>query len=129
IACTFAIAHGASMQLRSLFRFACHGIPERCLTLFGTPMPICARCVACYLGLILGLVAFLLFPRTPSNVLRRLAWIGAIPIFLDGITQAMRLRESTNELRIATGLIAGFFFGMWILSAIEQHVHTADANS
>lgn len=133
IACTYAVAHGASMRWRALFRIACHGIPERCLTLFGAPMPICARCTACYLGLVLGLVAFLALTsvsqRMSERVLRKLAWIGAIPIFIDGVTQAVRLRESTNELRLATGLVAGFAFGMWILSAIEQRVHAAPANS
>ncbi|HWW61747.1 MAG TPA: DUF2085 domain-containing protein [Thermoanaerobaculia bacterium] len=129
IACTYAIANGASMRWRALFRLVCHGIPERCLMLFGMPMPICARCTACYGGLILGLAAYLALPWISERLLRKLAWIGAIPIFVDGVTQALRLRESTNGLRVATGLVAGFAFGMWILSAIEQHVHTAEANS
>ena len=29
--CSWAIAHGASMDWRLLFRLFCHGIPDRCL--------------------------------------------------------------------------------------------------
>ncbi|MFP5246474.1 MAG: DUF2085 domain-containing protein, partial [Thermoanaerobaculia bacterium] len=49
--CTWAIAHGASEKWRLLFRMTCHGIAERCFELFGTPMPICARCTGIYLGM------------------------------------------------------------------------------
>ena len=54
VLCTWAIAHGASMQWRVLFRLFCHGIPSRCLTLWNVPMPICARCTAIYAGLFAG---------------------------------------------------------------------------
>jgi uncharacterized membrane protein len=40
---------------------------------------------------------------------------------LDGFTQLARLRVSTNTLRIETGLILGIAFGVWALSAIENH--------
>jgi uncharacterized membrane protein len=39
---------------------------------------------------------------------------------VDGLTQLTGLRESVNPLRIATGLIAGLAFGLWILSAVER---------
>ena len=36
--CTWAIAHGASMRWRLLFRALCHGIPKRCLELWSVPI-------------------------------------------------------------------------------------------
>jgi len=118
--CTWAIAHGAPMWWRLAFRFFCHGLPSRCLTLWSVPMPICARCVAIYVGLFLGLLSFFLLPWLRERVMRTVMYVAAVPMAIDGISQAMRLRESTNPLRMATGLVAGLAFGIWVLSALER---------
>ncbi|PYQ28661.1 MAG: hypothetical protein DMF56_15625 [Acidobacteria bacterium] len=118
--CSWAIAHGASMRWRLVFRLMCHGIPSRCLDLFGVPMPICARCVGIYAGLLAGLIAFWLLPIVTERVMRTIAFIAVTPLAIDGLTQLVRLRESTNPLRLATGIAAGLAFGMWVLSAVER---------
>ncbi len=118
--CTWAIAHGASMQWRMLFRLMCHGKIERSLELFDVPMPICARCVGIYLGMLFGILAFRAILRLRERVMRVVAFVAVTPLAIDGLTQLSGLRESTNELRIATGVIAGFAFGLWILSAVER---------
>ena len=118
--CTFAVSQGASLQWRMLFRLMCHGKVERCLELFAAPMPICARCVGIYGGMLLGIVAFWAVPLLRERVMRIVAFICLAPLALDGLTQLTGLRESTNELRIATGLVAGMAFGLWILSAVER---------
>lgn len=120
---TLAIAHGASMQWRLLFRLMCHGIPRRCLTIAGAPMPICARCVGIYIGLIAGLVTFTIVPWVRERWLRTAVFVAALPLAIDGITQALGLRESTNSLRLATGITAAFVFGMWALSGVEHRDH------
>lgn len=121
VGCTALIAHGASMRWRLLFRIFCHGIPERCLYLWNVPMPICARCTAIYAGLIVSLAAFLLLPRMRESVARFILFAAVVPMAIDGFTQLARLRLSTNPLRIETGLLAGIAFGVWALSAIENH--------
>lgn len=118
--CTWAISQGASMQWRLLFRLMCHGRVERCLELFGAPMPICARCTGIYAGLLVGILAFWAVPLLRERVMRGVAFAATVPLAVDGLTQATGLRESTNGLRIATGLVAGLAFGLWILSAIER---------
>jgi uncharacterized membrane protein len=125
-ATTWVIAHGASMKLRLLFRVMCHGIPSRCLTIWDVPMPICARCTAIYAGLFAGIVLLIAllaagsrFSGATERWFRWTAIVAAMPVFIDGVTQAAGLRESTNPLRLATGLVAGFFFGIWVLCAIE----------
>ena len=119
-AVTWFIAHGASMFWRTPFRLFCHQIPSRCLTLWNVPMPICARCVAIYAGLFIGLVSWFLLPWLDERVMRIAMYVAATPMAIDGISQATRLRESTNSLRLATGLIAGLGFGLWVLSALER---------
>jgi uncharacterized membrane protein len=122
--CTWAIAHGASMKWRLAFRLFCHGIPERCFTVWGVPMPICARCTAIYLGLTASLFVFFLLPRMTEFAARVMLLIAVTPLAVDGLTQLVRLRESTNALRMATGLVAGIAFGLWAITAVESHVVT-----
>lgn len=118
--CSWAIAHGASMQWRMLFRMMCHGRLERCFELFGVPLPICARCTGIYLGLLAGLFLFPLMRWLRERVMRTVAFIAVVPLGIDGVTQLLGLRESVNPLRVATGIIAGLAFGLWILSAVER---------
>src|SRR5215212_246274 len=118
--CSAAIAAGASMKWRLLFRLMCHGKPERCLDLFGVPMPVCARCTGIYLGLMAGLAGFWLVRFVSARMFKIAAFIALAPLAIDGLTQLAGLRESTNTLRLATGLVAGLAFGLWILSAVEQ---------
>jgi uncharacterized membrane protein len=118
--CTWIVGQGASMQWRLLFRLMCHGKVERCLELFGAPMPICARCVGIYAGMLLGILAFWAIPLLREKVMRAFALICTLPLAIDGLTQLAGLRESTNELRVATGVVAGLAFGLWILSAVER---------
>lgn len=110
------------MRWRLLFRLFCHGIAERCLYLWNVPMPICARCTAIYAGLILSLLAFLILPRMKESVARVVLYAALVPMAIDGLTQLVHLRMSTNLLRVETGLLAGVAFGVWALSAIENHV-------
>ena len=126
IGCTWAVAHGASPMWRLIFRPMCHGIPSRCLTLWHTPMPICARCTAIYAGLFIGLLIFFAAPWINEKAARWMLYVAAVPMGVDGVTQLMRLRESTNSLRVATGSVAGFAFGYWILSAIERRDRARD---
>lgn len=117
---TFAIARGASDRWRLLFRPLCHGLTERCLTIWGAAMPICARCTALYAGLLLGLLLYWFLPRMKEMTMRRVMFAAALPLALDGLSQATGLRTSTNELRVLTGLVAAIPFGLWVLTAIED---------
>jgi uncharacterized membrane protein len=122
--CTWAIAEGASMRWRLLFRIMCHGIPERCLYFAGVPMPICARCTAIYGGLLVGtLCSAAACRRLPTErAARYLLFLAAIPMAIDGLTQLARLRESTDFLRLETGLLAGVCFAIWALTAVQNRV-------
>jgi len=112
------------MRWRLAFRLFCHGIPERCVSLWGVPMPICARCTAIYIGLAASLVVFVLLPRMSEFAARVILMIAVTPLAVDGLTQLVRLRQSTNGLRMATGLATGIAFGLWAITAVESHVVT-----
>ena len=120
--CTWAIAHGASMRWRLPFLLMCHGIPSRCLTIWGVPMPICARCTAIYFGMLMSVIAFALLPRLPEIVARVAMFVATAAVAVDGVTQAMRLRESTNDLRLITGFAFGITFCIWALTCVRDNV-------
>lgn len=109
---------------RGIFRLICHGRQDRALIVSGAAMPLCARCVGIYAGLIAACAATLVagWRLRVSTVVLLLA---VAPLAIDGLTQAAGLRESVNTLRVATGLLAGFFFSAWALSRMRQRSGSA----
>lgn len=118
--CSWALAQGASEAWRLPFRLLCHGLPHRSYALFDVTMPICARCVGVYLGLLGGLALFPLLSKLSEKTMRVAALGAVLPLAVDGLSQLTGMRESTNELRVVTGLLAGLAFGLWVLSAVES---------
>ncbi|HEU4522466.1 MAG TPA: DUF2085 domain-containing protein [Thermoanaerobaculia bacterium] len=129
VLCTWAISEGASESWRLPFRIFCHGAAERSLAVFGEAMPICARCFAIYAGLGLGVAAFALRPPTGERGARLFLLAATLPIAIDGLTQAVGLRASTNGLRLATGAAAAIAFAFWALAAVEHGREKAIPNS
>ncbi len=88
----------------------CHQMPQRSLFLNGFQTPMCARDMGVYFGCLLGGLTPLLglklhrfFRSVPFLIL------SFIPLTVDGITQTLlMMRESSNELRLMTGLLFGF---------------------
>ncbi len=83
---------------------------HRCLKLkFGShQLRLCARCTGSYLGIVMGFFSPCLFKLALNEVqLFFLVCLLALPALLDWSTQKLDLRESTNEIRIATGFLLG----------------------
>ena len=120
VAATLAVADGAPASLRVPFRLICHGLAERCFVIGGVPMPICARCTAIWGGLLLGTAIFALFWKSIPDVPLGALGVAVLPLVIDGGTQALGLRESTNGLRALTGAVAGTAFALWALSTLQK---------
>lgn len=99
-----AIQYAYEWTQAGLWRLAlvmqCHQRPERSFFFNGRQVPVCARC----LGLLLGAAAVPLYCTD-----LRLASALMLAMMLDGLTQAMRLRESRNWIRLVSGI--GFALG------------------
>jgi uncharacterized membrane protein len=92
-----------SLLRELILTIPCHRRPDRCLRFRGQPMPICARCLSILLGFLFIPPLFLLHPPLPW-------WWGVtlqLPMLVDGFTQKWGWRESTNLLRVTTGLLSG----------------------
>jgi len=90
----------------------CHQKAERSLFLNGNQMPFCARCTAIFVGLAVGL-GFMVFYTIDLDERFFVAIIlSLLPIGIDGVGQFFGFWESTNAVRILTGLPAGIICGV-----------------
>jgi uncharacterized membrane protein len=94
----------------------CHQLPQRSLVINGNQMPFCARCVAIYTFMAIGL-AITAFPFLPRyDDITQIRWwviVGAlVPIGIDGVGQLLGLWESTNAMRFLTGGLIGAVTGL-----------------
>ncbi|MGH1364041.1 MAG: DUF2085 domain-containing protein [Calditrichia bacterium] len=88
---------------KSLMLTSCHRLPERSFFFRGKQLPLCARCS----GLLVGCLTYPFFIfdilTLPLSVLLFLH----LPLVIDGTTQALGKRLSTNGMRLITGIMAG----------------------
>jgi uncharacterized membrane protein len=78
----------------------CHRIRERSFSIDGRQFHICARCT----GIVAGLMASPLFFPWRTSVLPWFILFFSV-LCLDGITQFIGWRESTNTMRFGTGFL------------------------
>jgi uncharacterized membrane protein len=94
----------------SNLNLGCHGIPERCLSVRGKRMKICARCYGCVIGHILAFILMFL------NLLP--IWyisLGLLIImYIDWSLQQFLNIMSNNMRRLITGLLGGLGIGSLI---------------
>jgi uncharacterized membrane protein len=102
-----------SRPIYYVFSAICHQENDRCLHLMGEPFAACSRCTFMYLGVLVSSIAYPLvgWPRRPRVLY---LFIAAAPLILDGGTQLIGLRESTNTLRALTGLLFGCAIAFYI---------------
>ena len=83
---------------------------------------VCARDISIYLGILIGLIVFPFFRKLDSKEIPPAIFylIALIPIALDGGTQFIGLRESTNFLRLITGFIAGFPIAFYVIPMFNR---------
>jgi uncharacterized membrane protein len=113
---------GAAHGVFVCFRYFCHQRPERTIFIGGFPMAVCARCFALGAGIVSGAaIAGPICRRFPSiKVPVILVVLAALPMALDGFTQLFGFRESTNTLRVLTGLLLGGMTSFWAVPIVHE---------
>ena len=94
-----------SEGLYAILRLFCHQIPTRSFWIVGSNLGVCARCFGLYISFLSTWL--LLVVRFKRHFLWKWGIVLIIPILLDGITQNLGLRMSTNYLRFSTGILGG----------------------
>ena len=82
----------------------CHRKQERSVPFFGLEKYLCARCLGLFFGGCLGIALNQINFDLPPF----LATLCLLPMLVDGFSQAFRIRESNNKLRVLTGFLFGF---------------------
>ena len=94
-----------SEGLYAILRLFCHQIPTRSFWIVGSNLGVCARCFGLYISFLSTWL--LLVVRFKRHFLWKWGIVLIIPILLDGITQTLGLRMSTNYFRFSTGVLGG----------------------
>lgn len=114
-------AAGPAEWVFAAFRVMCHQLPHRTLFIAGHPMAVCARCfaLAASLGgvaLVAGRLWALGFRRVKAPFFA--VALAAVPMALDGFSQLFGFRESTNTLRVLTGVLLGGMTSLWTVPMV-----------
>jgi len=98
----------------------CHQISDRSFFINGNQMPFCSRCTAIWLGLAIGL-GFMVFYKVELNEKFIFFLIfSIIPIGIDGFGQLFGFWQSTNIIRVLTGLLIGLVCGVGLGVIIDE---------
>ena len=101
----------------------CHQKAERSFFINENEMPFCSRCTAIWLGIAIGL-GFMIFYQIQLNEKFIFAiLLSIIPIGVDGLGQLFGFWESTNIVRVITGLLIGVVCGV-ALGVIVDEIKT-----
>jgi uncharacterized membrane protein len=106
----------------------CHQIAERSYFLNGNQMPFCSRDIGLFIGIALGfgIATFFSIQLNPIWLL-----VGLVPIGLDGGLQLVTAYESTNPLRLVTGMVGGAALALLLASfvlAFREDAKKADSS-
>lgn len=116
----------------ALFRIVgyglCHQLPERSFAAGGYQLPVCARDTGIYVGFALSLLMIALVERgrRPSEA-PRARWLFVGGVFLaamafDGVTSYAGLRETSNDIRLITGLLAGYALPLLVAPMLNSQM-------
>jgi uncharacterized membrane protein len=85
------------------FRLLCHRIPERVISIAGTPLPLCSRCAGIWIGA--SLSAAFAWPVLPLRTLRVVLPIALGLMGIEVLTQDLGLHPVFHPTRLLSGLL------------------------
>jgi uncharacterized membrane protein len=95
----------------------CAEISSHSFFLNGNQLPYCARCTAIITGSLIGMLVALYF-SPKFNLL--LLGLGLLPMVLDGGMELVSSYQSTNLVRVITGLMAGIVVSLYLAHFAEE---------
>jgi uncharacterized membrane protein len=112
-ALTLAVYHAGSL--------VCHQRPERSFHLDGAQLPVCARCFGLYLAGAFGLsVAWRSRRRFSARAVQTLLAVAALPIVTTVGLEWLQAIETSNVLRMVTGVPLGLAAGAVIVRSLAR---------
>jgi len=103
----------------------CHQFPPRCHNLFGYNLGLCVRCFSFYLTILICILfGFFIEFIAKKKIKRYLFFILISPLVIDGLSQYLYFRESTNFIRTVTGVMAGIAVSILLLTSNNDNLIT-----
>ena len=104
------------------FSQLCHQNPQRSFVLAGTTLPVCARCLALYIGGFVGIATYpaLRFRWDQGQQIMRFLMVSLVLIGLDVGLDVAGLWENTFFSRSLTGALFGGACGLLVSFAIQH---------
>lgn len=97
----------------------CHQRSERCFSIQGRPMPVCARCSGLYAGAaIAGPLALLLAAGLSTRRARLMVAVAALPTAITWGIEVAGLAHPSNRLRAIAALSLGFAVAWPVISTL-----------
>jgi len=106
------------------FRLLCHRIPERVISIAGTPLPMCSRCTGLWLGA--SISAALAWPTLSLRTLRIVLPVALALMALEVVTQDLGLHPVFHPTRLLSGLLVSVPLGGAIGAMITKELGGAD---
>lgn len=106
----------------------CHQIPARTIAIGSGFLPICARDTGIYLGFFISFLFLLVADagrrqnELPSKWVLSIVFFSIGALALDGFSSYLGWRETTNTIRLATGLICGFSLPLLLFPVFNYQV-------
>ncbi|MEP7121781.1 MAG: DUF2085 domain-containing protein [Byssovorax sp.] len=91
------------------FRLVCHRIPERVISIAGTPMPLCSRCAGLWIGA--SISAACAWPVLSLRALRIVLPIAMVLLGIEVLTQDLGLHPVFHPTRLLSGLLVSVPLG------------------
>jgi uncharacterized membrane protein len=103
----------------------CHQLPARSLLAGGYQLPVCARDTGMYIGFVASLALIAVLERGRHRTEFPYPWLLALGGLLfaimafDGVTSYAGLRTTTNLIRFATGMCAGWALPLVVVPMVN----------
>ena len=106
-----------SASIYTIGSLICHQRPERSFWLAGVQLPVCARCLGIYGGVVIGAVSAPLL----GIVRRPRTWMVAstIPALVSLVVEWAGLGRPSNGVRAMTGLVGGAIIAGVVLATLN----------
>ena len=105
-------------KIGNMFVF-CHRRRERTIQIRGHYLPVCARCTGIYIGMFVFFLLQFFIEFSYRLEIFFISILLMLPTTFDGTTQLLKIRESTNVIRLITGFMCGIGCLMLVLASKE----------
>jgi uncharacterized membrane protein len=112
--------------LYRMYSVVCHQFGSRSFHLHGSPMAVCIRCSAIYLGFLTVLIVLRFYSRLREAKFNSLllAGITAFPMAVDGVCSLFGIYQATDVSRLITGSIFGAGMALLLHQPLAGTLHS-----